>query len=87
MGKQAFTPGPWHVAPGDALNVFDGQHAKPIRAPTQADAKLIAAAPELHEALDFVRKYAELRANRGDALPSQLMSAVLSALSKATGAA
>ena len=51
-----------------------------------ANARLIASAPDLYAALEFVRKYAVMRASKGDALPAQLTSAVNAALAKAEGA-
>jgi hypothetical protein len=49
-----------------------------------ANAKLIAAAPDMLEALQFVAKYAALRADRDDAFPSQLVRSVRAAIAKAT---
>jgi hypothetical protein len=49
------------------------------------DAQLLGAAPDLLEALQFVRKYANLRADRNDPLPSQLLTAVDAAIAKARG--
>lgn len=45
---------------------------------------LFQAAPELYAACNFVRKYASMRASKGDPLPSQLVNAVAKALAAAT---
>ena len=48
-----------------------------------ANATLMAAAPELLEALQFVSKYIAFRTLRGETFPSQLTNAVEKAISKA----
>lgn len=52
-----------------------------------ANARLIAAAPDLLAALRFVGKYAAMRADRGDPLPSQLTDTVQAAIARAEGRA
>lgn len=51
----------------------------------KANAALIAAAPDMHEALSFVAKFVALRTDRGDQFPSQLTAAVRAALVRAEG--
>lgn len=45
-----------------------------------ANARLIAAAPELLAALRFVQKYADMRAAKNDPLPKQLVESVQDAI-------
>jgi hypothetical protein len=73
------TPGPWTVAPTDKRAVFTGQHAKPIMAPNIADAQLIAAAPDMAEALRAVADKANMRSF----LPVALLDKINAALAKA----
>ena len=86
---------PWGVMAGMPTNVLDGAGLRVARCDfdgdfdnpqARANATLIAAAPDLYAALEFVRKYAVMRASKGDALPAQLTSAVNAALAKAEGA-
>ncbi len=56
------------------------------RADDIANARLIAASPDLFAACEFVRKYAVMQAEKGSPLPSQLVNAVTSAVEKAGGA-
>ncbi len=46
-------------------------------------ANLIAAAPDMYDALVFVQKYMKMRADKGDPLPGQIIASVGAALAKA----
>ncbi len=49
----------------------------------KANAKAIAALPDLLKALEFVTKYAGMQMSKGKPLPGQLTSAVYAAMEKA----
>jgi hypothetical protein len=98
--KPAFTPGPWDAG-GRIITVW-GSDLTPIDAPEKsvafvpsangADARLIAAAPELYEALEtFVTEYVELvesgDAGFWDAEQEGKVKAARAALAKARGEA
>lgn len=51
----------------------------------EADAALIAASPDMLEALNFVQKWMVLRKDRGDTFPTQLEKAIYEAIAKAEG--
>jgi hypothetical protein len=61
-----------------------GCELDPVR---HANARLIAAAPELLVACQFFDKYARMQESKGNALPSQLVDSVRAAIAKAGGAA
>ena len=48
-----------------------------------ASNELMAATPDMLAALEFVAKYAAMRAEKGDPLPSQLTDSVATAIAKA----
>lgn len=59
MSKQSYTPGPWQWSNGRLLHNVPGEYSDTILdiqdkvwRPTEEDARLIAAAPELLEALE-----------------------------------
>jgi len=96
MSKHTFTPGPWTqgvgckvtrecVFIGGAKEPKDGARLGPpetwIDCGTEANARLIAAAPELLEALQMVRDYVVTLKGKGH--PYQL--AIDAAITKATG--
>jgi hypothetical protein len=65
-------------------NVFFGEN--PItNAECLANAQLFIAAPDLLAACEFFSKFAALRADRGDLLPTQLVESVSAAIRKAGG--
>lgn len=64
------------VIPG--VNVISGNEHEP-------NFSLIAAAPEMLEALQFAAKYFVMRAAKGDELPEQFSKSLESAIAKATG--
>ena len=53
----------------------------------EANARLIAAAPDLLAALQFVDKWFAMRSTKGDDAPSQIVDSVANAIAKATGTA
>jgi hypothetical protein len=55
VSAAAHTPGPWTVCAGDASYVSVGL-AKPINCGNKANARLIAAAPKMYEALAACHK-------------------------------
>jgi len=96
------TPGPWHFDLADGSHItaeggtiiiadawsieFDEEFDNPDSVPA-ANARLIAAAPDLLDACEFFLKFADMRAKKGDELPSQLTGAVRAAIAKAKGGA
>lgn len=66
MSESKFTPGPWHVGDGNETIVYDANrwaiasattfHRKHEDGSSEANAKLIAAAPELLEALEALKR-------------------------------
>lgn len=81
------TPGPWHVY-RDEINDEDGltvAHAvrfvPPYRAQSDANARLLAAAPDLLEALCLAHDYLAANGWEGDAR----MEPILAAIAKAEG--
>jgi hypothetical protein len=82
------TPGPWTVD-GSYIHGPNGKRFLAVAGDGegQANARLIAAAPELFSTLHFVRKWMNLRTDRGDEFPSQLRVAIADAIAKAEGRA
>jgi hypothetical protein len=85
------TPGPWVIDPNDNLIVMaedvrvvaDCAHALAMGAmEAESNARLIAAAPELLEALKAVEDWDD---NEQDGLPRRLTASVKAAIAKATG--
>ena len=90
-----WTPGPWHHHGPGSVRVCDGGHdleagcwtiaeAEIIgveRETAEANARLIAAAPELYEALDWLCAYAEESTKPGEAY----LQMARAALAKARG--
>lgn len=100
QSKQKHTPGPWTLNgrfigtadcdwwhPGNEKVVAEILKYGGTR-PHEANALLIAAAPELLEACKFVLKYHNMRLDKSDdsELPFQLADAVQKAIEKAEGA-
>lgn len=88
-----YTTEPWKVIQPDASRpsraIVSGHsgvdiYNAPLTNETQANARLIAAAPDLLAACEFVAKYAAMREGKGDPLPEQLTRAVQAAITKAT---
>ena len=56
--SQAHTQGPWSCVPGEFFSVYSYVDGEPIAVPkTEANAALIAAAPELLEAMKYARRF------------------------------
>lgn len=86
------TPGPWHVEPPAASrptwHVSDGSRAIAISIRSDANARLIAAAPDMLAALQAVlgRGYCEQRHPAGqDFVDKVAVAKVRAAIAKATG--
>src|SRR4051812_7377138 len=84
-GEVKFTPGPWKIAAGDNRYVSLPGIVKPIPCGSQANARLIAASPELYEALE------EMLGTFGGADPDDehgnaVLDRAIAALTKATAA-
>lgn len=74
------TPGPWNTLAGDWDWVLDGYcryTIKPLRELNAADANLIAAAPDLYEALKFARAYIGEQPHITERLDAALAKAVV----------
>lgn len=97
MKETKHTPGPWkaHHGKGQMMIVQDAKSNSGIAnliaftgggiAEDDANARLIAAAPDLLEALDFCRKFFNMQAEKGNPVASQLTNIVNKALAKAQG--
>ena len=84
--KTQHSPGPWALKEANATIPIvdaDGRTVASVRYGDRdySDARLIAAAPDLLSALNFVRKFTLLRP---EGLPPQLKAAVLEAIATAT---
>ena len=89
MNKQRFTPGPWRTGAGDFATIYDRNHDKVAHCLMRpedesgdgqltrlANAKLVAAAPDLMDALQYaVGKVPELAS----------VPVIAAAMAKATG--
>ena len=96
---QTHTPGPWVACPGNARQVYkietnargnqnDGYEIAALRGPDKdANARLIAAAPELYAALESLTQYVDsYRYNSAWAgRPHAIMDAARAAIARATG--
>ena len=78
--SQAHTQGPWSCVPGKFFIVYSYVDDEPIAVPkTEANAALIAAAPELLEAMKYARRFLK---------PADADTAFIdAAIAKATGGA
>ena len=87
VAQEGFTDGGLVALPIALVDVRDHPMDKgfPARENALANARLIAAAPDLLAALLFIKKYCDMQASKGAPLPSQLTSAVLNAIAKAEG--
>lgn len=93
--KTKHTPGPWienenYTVDGKSTGTYsiwtNEESTHYIGEITfKSNARLIAAAPGLLAALEFVNKWIVLRSDRGDNFPSQLTNTVSAAIAKATG--
>jgi hypothetical protein len=87
IGLKIQSAGPdhrWHVA----IVYGQREESEPLACRhgyQSANARLIASAPELLAALQFVQKYADMKASKMEDLPEQLTRAVNQAIAKATG--
>lgn len=101
MTETKFTPGPWKVHPVDDCTVvasdgsevaaIDGDYNQPDTWPImEANARLIAAAPDLYEALvdieQMIHNCADAPRNP-DSLPMMVLHHARAAIAKATGEA
>ena len=84
-----WTPGPWRWIgtkgdPESKAYLRGKDNAQVLvnftSLPSEADAKLIASAPALADALRFVSKYFSMQAAKGNEIPSQLVNTVNNAL-------
>lgn len=65
---------------------FGYQQGMPSYDEAKANARLIAAAPDLLEALTFARKFHAMKCEKGDSgFPAQLVETIDDAIAKATG--
>lgn len=95
MNKPKFTPGPWEAIPGNSMvrvnplvdqGYLGGLYIADIQLllpEAEANANLIAAAPEMYEALEKVAEYGDCFAHKtGERNPYRM---VMEALKKARG--
>jgi hypothetical protein len=98
MTKTAHTPGPWHVdsCDDDLIYSANGWHIATVGNEAQeqpaheitANAQLIAAAPELLDALEFVRMtFADIEASKRKGYYIECPKVVAAAIGKAKGGA
>jgi hypothetical protein len=90
MGEQQHTPGPWTICAGDPYRVgFNARYREADQLRNhQTNARLIAAAPDILDALRECEEFFDQRADVDDGIPNDAMNMLVivrTALSKATG--